>query len=283
MTVIFLNLLSPIYKIFIKKGLYCFLSEAINVELKIYADVLFAICSLMVFTAYGAAALICGIGVRIKRLVFGSFAVSLISTLLVLYLRHFVNPVSIFVLVMLGTYLCLGVTAVGKNIICSLTCLICAVFIGGARTAAGNIGINDNTILGIVFTTALLYIGFFAVIKKVRAVTVNKQKFCRLTVCKGDKKAELTALVDTGNELKGSDLESVIIAERQAVETLFENAQTDLRLLPFKSVGSSGVLFGVLCDHVLIDGVKKENVIVAAVDVSLGTGAYNALIDPEVI
>jgi hypothetical protein len=45
-------------------------------------------------------------------------------------------------------------------------------------------------------------------------------------------------------------------------------------------VGNNGVLVGVRCDYVLVNGVKRDGVIVAAVD-SLGGAAYNALIAPE--
>lgn len=256
-------------------------------EVTIYADVLFAVCFLMVFTAYGAAALICGIRTGIKRLVAGSAAVSLLSSLSVLCLRSFINPVSIFALVMLGTYLCLGQgfggTEIKSNLVCSFVALICGVLAGGLRTALKNTGICDSAVSGGVITAAILYICFFAVMRRLRAVTVKKQRFCRLTVCRGSRSAELTALVDTGNELGAESFKSVIIAERRAVEPLFEGADTALRLLPYKSVGREGVLFGILCDYAVIDGVKKYDVIVAAADTRLGGGMYNALVSPEVI
>jgi hypothetical protein len=75
-------------------------------------------------------------------------------------------------------------------------------------------------------------------------------------------------------------MESVIVARRKAVQTLFEGADTDLRLLPFSTVGNSGVLLGVRCDYALVNGVKKSGVIVAASD-SVGGAAYNALVAPE--
>lgn len=251
-------------------------------EVKIYADVLFAISSLMVFTAYGATALLCGIKASVIRVTFGSFVISLISTVLTLYFRRFVNPACIFALAMLGTYLCLNVTDIKRNIKYSLLSLLCGALIGGVKIALSETGLINDTAAGLVLTAAVLYAGFFTVLKKVRAVTVKKQRLCRLTVCRGDIKAELTALVDTGNELRGSNHESVIIAERQAAGCLFEEADTALRLLPYKSIGSGdGVLVGVLCDYALIDGVKTEKVIVAAVDGTIGGGAYNALINPE--
>ena len=254
-----------------------------NMVVKIYADVLFAISSLMVFTAYGAVALIYNLHVRVLRIILGSCVISFFSTVIVLYFGNTVNPVSVFALAMLGTYLCLNVTALKRNIACSFSALAFGALIGGVKTAAAQLSLQGDTALGIILTTALLYIGFFAVIKRVRAVTVKKQQFCRLTVCKGESKAELIALVDTGNELKGHELESVIIAERQAVDCLFKEANTSLRLLPFKSIGrADGVLIGVMCDYVLIDGVRKNGVIVAAVDTALGDGMYNALINPGV-
>ncbi len=253
-------------------------------EIKIYADVLFAICSLMVFTAYGAVALVSNISTSLKRVAFGSFVISLLSTVIVLWCRAFINPVSILLIAMLGTYLCfnLGITAIKQNIVYSFAALACGTLMGGVKAAMANIGLINNGLWGIVLTMVILYVCFFAVLKKIRAVTVKKQQLYPISVYRDNIRVDLVALVDTGNELKGQCLESVIIAERQRVSCLFEGAEASLRLLPFKTIDKGdGVLIGVLCDYVLIKGVKKSSVIVAAVDTVMGNGVYNALINPE--
>lgn len=251
-------------------------------EVKIYADILFAVSFAALFASYGMTALLCGIRVKTVRILLGSFAVALISTVLVLCVSGGVNPAVIIALAMLGTYLCLGVRSIKRNISCSLLSLLCAALIGGAKAALSRTGLLDNTAAGVVLTAALVYAAALLVKKRLAAGVIKKQRLCRLTVCRDGRKAELCALADTGNELKGKNLESVIIAERQAVSCLFElkNADTSIRLLPYKSIGGSGVLIGIVCDYAVIDGVKKENVIVAPIDKCFG-GSYNALINPE--
>lgn len=242
----------------------------------VYADVLLVRCSLMVFAAYSAVALVWGEKYRLHRLAFGSFAVSLISTAAVLFARRFINFPCVLCLIMLGTYFCFGSLGFKRNIYISFTALAGAFAVGGARTALENTGIKA----GLFVTAALLFACLGVFLKKIRSAVVKKQQLCRLTVCRGEKSAELCALVDSGNELRGAHSESVIVAERQAVSCLFEGAETEIRLLPCKSAGGEGALIGVLCDYALVNGKKCEGVIVAAVDMRLG-GAYNALIGTE--
>ncbi len=248
---------------------------------KIYADVLFLLCSLTVFTAYGGVCLMLNRSISLKRLISGSFVISLLSVIIVLYFKQWINPVSVFLLTVLGTYLCLDIKALKLNIFCSLAALACGTLIGGVRLALFNLGIFDNGVWGMILTLALLYLGFFAVLKRIRAVTVKKQQLYAVTVYKGNKRVDLIALADTGNELRGQDSERVIIAERQAVSCLYEGAEVALRLLPYKTVGKGeGVLIGVVCDYILLNGKRYNKVIVAAVDARLGA-YYNALINPE--
>jgi stage II sporulation protein GA (sporulation sigma-E factor processing peptidase) len=251
---------------------------------EVYADILFAVTGLMLFTVYGSTALTFGIRVRLTRLIFGSSVTSLISTAAMLLLRDIINPVSILVLVMLGTYLCLGTVNPKDNIIYSLTALAYAALIAGVKTAIANIGLPGNNTVGVILTGGMLYAASFVCLKRIKSAIVKKQQLCRITVCKGSKSVQLTALVDTGNELTGPDSESVIIAERSAVSCLFDQAQaeTDLRLIPYTSIGkSNGVLMGVLCDCILINDIRRERVIVAASD-SLCSSKYNALISPSI-
>lgn len=242
----------------------------------IYADALLADCSLMVFTAYSAAALVWGEKYWLRRLFLGSLAVSLISTAAVLFARRLVNLPCIFGIIMLGTYFCFGRLGIKRNISMSFTAMAAAFVVGGAKTALDNTGIKA----GLFVTAALLFAALWVFVKKIGSAVVKKQQLCRLTVCRGEKSVELCALVDSGNELRGARSESVIVAERQAAGCLFEGAETEIRLLPCKSAGGEGALIGVLCDYALINGKKREGVIVAVVDVSLGE-AYNALIGTE--
>jgi hypothetical protein len=249
----------------------------------VYADAVLAVTGLMLFAAYGLTALVFGIRVKLIRLILGSFAVSLISTVAMLFFTDLVNPVSILVLVMLGTYLCLGVARLKDSLIYSLTSLAFAALVAGAKSAVANMGLIGNTAAGVIATAVMVYTAFLICLKRIRAATVKKQRLYRITVCKGDLSVRLTALADTGNELRGPNSESVIIADRQAVSCLFATAEAELRLLPYKSIGKDdGVLVGVLCDYALVNAVKTERVIVAAVD-GLDNGIYNALFNVNYI
>lgn len=248
-----------------------------RMELKIYADVLFAVTALMMFAAYGAAAVLVGYRTGIGRLLAGAALVGLISTAAVLCLGSRLAVLSVIPLGMLGTYLCLGRMSLRKNLLCTALALLFAALTGGVRTALGNIGLSGST----NFTAAVLYVLLRLCVRHISARTVKKQHIYRLTVCKGGVSIELNALADTGNELKGADGESVIIADKNAVRCLFEAADTDIRLIPCVTVGGEGTLIGVRCDSLAVNGVTKQGVIVAAAKGRLGNGVYNALIYPE--
>lgn len=239
----------------------------------VYADVLLLQCFFMVFTAYVAAALIWGRECSLCRIGLSSFAVSLLSSAMVLFAPRLVNPPCVAGVVMLGTYFSFGRLGFKQNLGLSLTALVAAFAVSGARVALNNIGIGS----GLFVTAALLFACLLGFVKKIRSAVVKKQQFCRVTVCKGAKSVELYALVDSGNELRGAHSESVIVAERQAAGCLFDGAETDLRLLPCKSAGGEGALVGVLCDYALVNGKRYEGIITAVVDISLGEG-YNALV-----
>ncbi len=239
----------------------------------VYADIMVLTSTVMLFAAYGTAALIHGIPAKVTRILIVSLILSIVSTIIILFFRFASNPVTAFALLVSGTWLCFGKIPIKKNLIYSLTALVCAILTGGVRLAVGS--------LPWILPVTLLYIAIFAAIKHIRAAVVKHQKLCHITVYRGEKSAELTALTDTGNELSCNG-EKVIIAEKNAVADLFDNPDKDLRLIPYKSIGSEdGVLIGIRCDYALIDYVKKDTVIVAAVDTSLGSGVYNALINPE--
>ena len=238
----------------------------------VYADIMVLTSTAMLFASYGITALIQGGRVKLIRILIISFLLSMISTVISLYLNFAANPATAILLLIIGTRLCFGKLPLKKNLICSLTTLACALLAGGVRLAAGSFWI---------IPAALMYIGIIAALRHVRPAAVIRQRLCPVTLCRGDKRVSLTALVDTGNELSYQG-KGVIVAERAAVAPLFQDPGKDIRIIPYKSIGNNeGVLIGIRCDYALIDNKKKDTVIVAAVDTSLGRGVYNALIDPE--
>lgn len=239
----------------------------------VYADIMILTSTAMLFASYLTAALIHNIGIRVVRILVISFILSVISTIVILYLGFMANPVTAVLLLSAGTALCFGKMTLKKNITYSLTALASAILAGGVRLATGS--------FPWVIPVTLMYIGIFIFIKQIRSAAIQHQRLCPIILYRGDTKVSLTALIDTGNELSYRG-ERVIIAEKKAVAPLYENPGEDLRLIPYKSIGNNtGVLIGIKCDGAWIDNTKKDTVIVAAVDTSLGRGVYNALIDPE--
>lgn len=130
------------------------------------------------------------------------------------------------------------------------------------------------------------------------AFKYNKSKIkkddliCELIIKIGNKKVSLKALIDTGNSLKYSNTnDNVIIVEKDKVfsEDEFKkyiygggDANTRLRLIPFKSIGKEdGVLIGIKPDEVIMikdeNKINVENVIIGMYGKKIGT-KYSAII-----
>lgn len=65
-----------------------------------------------------------------------------------------------------------------------------------------------------------------------------KQKYVQVEICLGDTKVEMVALIDSGNELRDTKTgKPVSVISRTSLERLMENQITDMRQIPFGSVG----------------------------------------------
>lgn len=166
--------------------------------------------------------------------------------------------------------------------------------------------------IGIGLAIILIYYIF-----KYHRSRIHKESFLTdITICLNDRKANLTALIDTGNSLKEPiSQKPVIIAEYNALREILpeklrkmyvEERDLDLntiakvmeeigddiklRLIPFKSIGNeNGILIGFKPDSISIyleNETKrlKEGIIVAIYNSKLAQDEqYNGLLHPEIL
>ncbi len=156
-------------------------------------------------------------------------------------------------------------------------------------------------------------IGFLlikTVFKMIKGRITANELLCKIKVKIFDKEINLTALIDTGNQLKEPITgESVIVIEKQSLIQILpriilnnidgilkgkspegiEEYSTKLRVIPFSSLGNAnGILLGIKPDKVLIEAEQEEveapNVIIGLYDSNLTrNGSYTALIGPDIL
>lgn len=119
------------------------------------------------------------------------------------------------------------------------------------------------------------------------------QKYRILKLARGEKTVSLLALQDTGNTLRdpvtgegvviispaaARNLTGLTDAElRSPLETMARHPLPGLRLIPYRTVGSCGMLLGLRIREAELDG-KKKSLLVAFAPEGLGNGdAYQAL------
>lgn len=124
--------------------------------------------------------------------------------------------------------------------------------------------------------------------------TGNTRRYVPVTVAYQNHKADMTALIDTGNTLRDPmSGKPVLVADCDVAEKLLSLSQEalkdpvgtlaaqpvpGLRLIPYHSVGiPSGMLLGVKADHVWIGGEKTEHIVAFSPNRLCGYGQFQAL------
>lgn len=119
-------------------------------------------------------------------------------------------------------------------------------------------------------------------------------RFCHLELVRNGRSRALTALCDTGNTLRdpvtgrqvivvgaaaARELAGLTAEELSApLETLARSGRTDLRLIPYRSVGcAAGLLLGVRMDEVWLDGRRSDHIVAFAPEEWTQEG-YEALV-----
>lgn len=152
----------------------------------------------------------------------------------------------------------------------------------------------DISPLVLVGATAVSYFAFvfLSAIFKRSAATA---KMCNITLFAGGSRAELSAIVDTGNSLNDAFGKSeVIIADRSVAESLFgetdpqknEFVKPRYRVVPCGTVSGSDMLEGFRCDSAKIENggrsITLQKPILAVSKLPLNDG-YNAIINPKIL
>lgn len=122
---------------------------------------------------------------------------------------------------------------------------------------------------------------------------IGRNEYIPVTLCHGSRCVSLLALRDTGNTLRDPITgEQVLVLSTQAavhltgltpqqlrtpLETLSQKPLPGLRLIPYRTVGSGGMLLGMRVDQAKI-GEKKQSVVAAFALEDFGMGeVYQAL------
>ena len=115
---------------------------------------------------------------------------------------------------------------------------------------------NISPVLLIILTLVCYYA--MRLTEKLTKGRLGKQ-VCRVTVTTHGKTAEFSAMIDTGCEVKEPfSGEYVIIAEESCL-TAFNDLFFQYRIIPFNSLGGSGILSGFRAEKIWIDGRELSN------------------------
>lgn len=144
---------------------------------------------------------------------------------------------------------------------------------------------NISPLFLIAFSVLGYFISFF--IRKVFEPRSVSAKLCRIEVEIEGKKAEATALIDTGNSLSdpfGSS--EIIIADKSVLGGILEETEKEkrYRAVPILTVSGTEILNGYRCDRARISGVENPVILekpIVAVSATRIVGEYKAIINPK--
>lgn len=162
----------------------------------------------------------------------------------------------------------------------------------------------DISLLFVAVATVICYI-ITAVLSKLLRRSAPENHLYKISITLRGKIIETTALMDTGNSLSDSFTDTpVILVERSLAEKIIppewmdffngSNADAPLpcdnigyRLVPFRSVGGSGMLPAFQPDlleiHTATRDIKITKVFAAVVGANLSAGDYSALLNPRLL
>lgn len=300
-----------------------------TLEVKVYIDIVLLINFVMDFFILWATGKISNLPLKITRLILGATLGTLYS-LVVLFPEW---PVCTSFLVkcacsVMMVWLAYRPKDVGKFIRTLAYLYIISFAMGGAVLAA--VFLADTTpgyiqawngvgmfwgihfgwlLVGLVVAFFLGYGGF----TRLKKNWLQQQLLNKLTICFDDKKIDVSALLDTGNQLTDpATKKPVIVIETEALKKLMPDeilrkisannveinellASLDqdwasrLRLIPFNSVGSAhGLMIGFRPDAVEINSkgysLRTSEVVLGLVNRSLSReGQYKALLNPLIL
>lgn len=165
-------------------------------------------------------------------------------------------------------------------------------FAPGNMAVLGSAVYLDISLPLLFFFTCLAY-GLFWAVQRLFPRDASALRLCTLQVCHQGAAVELAAKADTGNALREpfSGLPVIICEEKalgaalpEAVRDFLQNPSPagDVRLVPFSSMGGSGLLPAFRPDSVYVKGTgQKLPCYVAVCRHPLSAGQFSALFNPD--
>jgi len=296
----------------------------------IYADVVFLINWIMNFLIFRITAMIVKRRPKVWRIVLGSGASALLFCLLIFIpgINQYYNIFSALIVLLTGVLITFGficLKELGKVVVFAHISAFAVGGIGSAIFFSTNMGNLIGNVVGftinyfsfrvLIAAACISYIIIKFILMAINKVIIKKQAIYNIKIISGERSAEISALVDTGNSLIDPVSKSpVIIAEFEYVyeflpkkmQALYTSRQEDdlsliisaisgeefeknIRMIPFRSLGTeNGILIGFKPDTVEI---AKDNEVVKLYDVVVGiynlsltkNGDYQGLLSPYVL
>jgi len=297
---------------------------------EIYADVVFIINWIMNLLIFRITAMIVKQRPKLWRFISGAGASALLFCLLIFLpaISAYYNIFSALIVLLVGILITFGfleLRELGKIVVFAHISAFAIGGIGSALFFSTNMGNIIGNVVGfgrnyfsfrvLIAAACLSYIIIKLILITLNKMTIKKQAIYNIKIINGEHSAELSALVDTGNNLIDPVSKSpVIIAEfmhiyeflPEKMRQLYADKQEDdlgriiaavsgeeieksIRMIPFKSLGTeNGMLIGFKPDSVLI---TKESEVVTLSDVVVGiynlnltnNGDYQGLLSPSVL
>jgi len=239
----------------------------------------------------------------------------------------FVNVLTSFVILAPAIPIAVSVSSRTDFALSLLAAYICAFAVAGVAMATvhifnigGGWGIStyglamgNFTPLNLLAAIAISFVALKIARERIFKKTMSAQAFSRLRICIADVQVELVALIDTGNELvEPISRRPVIVAEFDkirpllpaSITALYERGEQDdltaiadgftqggwttrIRMIPFCSVGKSGVIAGFKPDRIEIESKTRQaapvDAIIGICDFKLSDdGEYHALMSPDI-
>lgn len=260
----------------------------------IYIDVLITVNIFIDYFLLILTKKIIGANVKYLRIIIGSIVGGIISlTALLPVLPFGLNILSDFIATMLLIFITFGKCEIKTYIKRVLVFFALSFAFGGLMIfiylsfKPKGMGIyNDvvyfdiSPILLIILTLVCYYI--LLLVKKLTK-TVYKSDVHNIEIKINDKSYIFSAKLDTGCNVKEPfSGKSVIVAEKEVFED-FVPDKTKVRVIPFTSLGGSGILQGFCADSIIIDGKAVDNSVYIGICENIFKGDIKAIVPSELI
>ncbi|MGE4213365.1 MAG: sigma-E processing peptidase SpoIIGA [Anaerotignaceae bacterium] len=291
--------------------------------MRVYIDVIFLVNFIMDTMILWLISVLDRRKVAFKRIVAGGVVGAFLYCLLLFlpYLGSWINYIFGSLILGISVWLTFRPTTVKAYIRLKVFALLASVFVGGVFIAIFYLTkVNGIVPFAIgnfsIKLLLLLTISIYVFIKWAGGMFIsafsNRDGYCRISICFNGKKAEIMALMDTGNFLIEDQCgNKIIIAEFGAIKQFFntetqllyyqklspqqilegitdEHVKTRIQLIPFSSIGSDGgLLTAFKADFVEVFTEKKivlKNALLVIYNGRLSTNkTCNGIINPSII